>query len=374
MNDKLTLSTTINNQKIYANLLNDIKKRVRTSQIKAMLSANAEMLSTYWDIGKMIKNIQQKEGWGSKVIPKLAIDLHNELPEQKGFSERNLKFMIQFFNEYPTFDIIRKLPVSQLETAHAILQLPERLAFSNSQTVELFFQISWSHHIILFQKIKNMDMRLWYMQQTIQQGWSRDILIAMIKNKIHSKQGNATTNFNQTLPPLYSQLANQNLKDPYIFDFLTLNTHYTERELETELVKHIEKFLLELGSGFAFVGRQYLLTISNKDFYLDLLFYHLRLRCYIVIELKKGEFIPEYTGKLNFYCSAVDDLLRHPNDNPTIGLLLCQSKDKVFAEYALKDINKPIGISEYELTRILPNNLKSSLPTIEDIENELENQ
>jgi len=212
------------------------------------------------------------------------------------------------------------------------------------------------------------------MRQTIQQGWSRDTLAAMIKGKSHARLGGAVNNFAVLLPSRQSELARQLLKDPYVFDFLTLEEPFHERELETGLVRHLEKFLLELGSGFAFVGRQYHLEVSDRDFYLDLLFYHLKLRCFIVIELKKGDFKPEYAGKMNFYCSAVDDLLRNETDQPTIGLILCQTKDRILAEYTLRDIHKPIGISDYELTRALPDSLKSSLPTVEEIEAELKGE
>jgi predicted nuclease of restriction endonuclease-like (RecB) superfamily len=221
------------------------------------------------------------------------------------------------------------------------------------------------------EKVKDLPTRLWYMQQTIEQGWSRDTLAAMIKSKAHERRGKAVSNFAARLPSPQSEFARQLLKDPYLFDFLTIEEPFHERELETGLVKHLEKFLIELGSGFAFVGRQYHLEVSDKDFYLDLLFYHLKLRCFIVIELKKGDFKPEYAGKMNFYCSAVDDLLRNRTDQPTIGLILCQTKDRILAEYTLRDIHKPIGISDYELTRALPENLKSSLPTVEEIEAEL---
>ncbi len=404
--------------KQYSELLNDIKLRVRQGQLRANLSANAEMLATYWDVGKMIHERQKLEGWGSSVIPRLAKDLKNELSEVKGFSERNLKFMVQFYNEYTAFVEIGKPPVSQLRNdSNAIWQpsvaklesgiksisplpvselknddnkkrkLPVSQLPSDSNSIlqpsvaklgngdfkqTLLLSTKWANHIILIQKVKDIQMRYWYMQQCINNGWSRDTLSAQIKNKLHERQGKSATNFELTLPPAQSELAKEMLKDPYIFDFATLTTEFTERELETELIKYIEKFLVELGAGFAFVGRQYKLTVSDKDFYIDLLFYHLKMRCFVVIELKKGEFIPEYAGKMNFYCSAVDDMLKHPDDKPTIGLILCQGKDKLFAEYSLKDINKPIGISEYELTRILPENLKSSLPSIEEIESELE--
>ena len=374
--------------KLYSNLLNDIKLRVRQGQLRVNISANAEMLATYWDVGKMIHERQQLEGWGAGVIPKLANDLKNELSEVKGFSVRNIQMMIQFYNEYSAVVEIGKPPVSQLESGTKSITKPSvaklenkpksitqpavaQLTFKEKQ-VSLILNTGWSQHTILIQKVKDLPTRYWYMQQCINNGWSRDTLSDMIKSKLHERQGKSATNFDLTLPPADSQLAKEMLKDPYIFDFATLTTEFTERELENELIKYIEKFLVELGAGFAFVGRQYKLTVSDKDFYIDLLFYHLKMRSFVVIELKRGDFIPEYAGKMNFYCSAVDDILRHKDDNPTIGLILCQGKDRLFAEYSLKDINKPIGISEYELTRILPDNLKSSLPSIEEIEYQIE--
>lgn len=339
---------------LYGNLLSDIKTRIRQAQVKATLSANAEMITMYWDIGRMIHKRQKEEGWGAGVIPRLAKDIQNELSEIKGFSERNIKFMVQLYKEYEADVAIGKQPVSQLENVkQAVSQLP------------------WGHNILLMQRIKDIDVRLWYMEQITLNGWSRDTLGLMIKSGAHVRQGKSVSNFSLTLPDPQSDLARQSLKDPYIFDFLTLTEPFNEREMETALIKHLEKFLLELGAGFSFVGRQYQLTISDKDFYIDLLFYHLKLRCFIVIELKKGDFKPEYAGKMNFYCSAVDDLLKHQTDQPTIGLILCQTKDRILAEYALRDVHKPIGISEYELTRALPENLKSSLPSIEEIEAEL---
>ena len=375
------------NLSLYKNLLGDIKSRVRQGQLRANLSANAEMLATYWDIGKMIYQRQQQEGWGKGVVPRLAKDLKNELAEIKGFSERNLKFMIQFFREYSELISIGKRTVSQFDDGDevkeklSVSQFTENRKSITTQPIsklqefdiqdKLILATGWAHHIILIQRIKDLPIRYWYMQQILANGWSRDMLIDMIKSNLHKRQGNAITNFDRTLPAPQSELAKQMLKDPYIFDFMTLATPFSERELELELIKHVEKFLIELGAGFAFVGRQYKLDISDKEFSIDLLFYHLKMRCYIVIDLKKGEFIHEFAGKMNFYCSAVDDMLRHPTDEQTIGLILCKSKDKLFAEYALKDINKPIGISEYELTRTLPDNFKGSLPSIEEIEEEL---
>jgi predicted nuclease of restriction endonuclease-like (RecB) superfamily len=234
--------------------------------------------------------------------------------------------------------------------------------------LRMVFQVSWAHNILLIQKLKDLDRRRWYLQQTIEQGWSRDVLGLQIKSNAHERQGSAVSNFEALLPSRQSDLAQQMFKDPYIFDFLTLEEPFRERELEAGLVAHLEKFLLELGAGFAFVGRQYHVEVGDNDFYIDLLFYHLRLRCFVVIELKKGEFKPEYAGKLNFYCNVVDDRLKHETDEPTIGLLLCQHKDKVLAEYALRGIQKPIGVADDELTQALPKELASSLPTVEQIE------
>ncbi|MBA3029327.1 MAG: DUF1016 domain-containing protein [Desulfobacteraceae bacterium] len=360
----------------YSGLLVEIKDRIRQAQTRAALSANTEMIAMYWDIGRMIHQRQKEKGWGAGIIPRLSKDLKNELPEVKGFSERNIKRMLAFFREYPVLEIVPQ-PVAQLrgtenrikKVPRPVAQLPEKKDFSNWQP--LVAQIPWGHNIVLIEKVKDLPTRYWYMQQTLEQGWGRDALTAKIKEKVHVRQGGAISNFALRLPSPQSEMARQLLKDPYLFDFLTIEEPFHERELETGLVRHLEKFLLELGAGFAFVGRQYHLEVSDRDFYLDLLFYHLKLRCFIVIELKKGDFKPEYAGKMNFYCSAVDDLLRNETDQPTIGLILCQTKDRILAEYTLRDIHKPIGISDYELTRALPESLKSSLPTVEEIEAEL---
>lgn len=236
---------------------------------------------------------------------------------------------------------------------------------------QALLSMSWAHNVVLMQKIKDIPTRVWYARQVLDQGWSRDTLIVQIKNRAHERQGAAVSNFGATLPLAHASLAQGLLKDPYLFDFLTLEEPFHERELETGLLSHIQKFLLELGQGFAFVGRQYRLTVSDHDFYLDLLFYHLQLRCFVVVDLKKGGFRPEYAGKMNFYCSVVDDKLRHPQDAPTLGLILCQTKDRILAEYALRDIRKPIGIADYDFTRALPAELASVLPSIESLEAEL---
>ena len=356
----------------YQKFLARIKSRIQTAQTKAVLSVNAELIYLYWDIGQMIEKRQKTEGWGIGIIPNLSKDIRNELPEIKGFSERNIGYMIRFAREYPNLSILQQ-PVAKIEKQKKMPQPVAQLEGNNInfKLQQFVAQLPWGHNILLIEKVKNLSIRLWYMQKTIENGWSRNVLGLMIDGNAYQREGKAVTNFDARLPSPQSDLAKQSLKDPYIFDFLTLEEPFKERELETELVRHLEKFLLELGQGFAFIGRQYHLDIGDNDFYIDLLFYHLVLRCFIVIELKKGAFKPDYAGKMNFYCNVIDDKLKQKADNQTIGLILCQDKNKVVAEYALRGFNKPIGISEYELTRALPDNLKSSLPAVEEIEEEL---
>lgn len=359
---------------MYADLLHEIKKRIRHAQVRAVLSANKEMILLYWGIGFSIAERQIVEGWGAAIIPRLAKDIKNDMPEIKGFSERNLKRMVRFYREYPFLSEFVPQAVAQLETVTVDTKVPQAVAIlppdDREQMRRLVVRLPWGHNILLIEKIKDLKIRLWYMRVTIEQGWSRNVLNLMINSDSYGREGNAVTNFDQMLPSLQSDLARQALKDPYIFDFLTLDEPFRERELETGLVRHLEKFLLELGTGFSFVGRQYHLDVGEEDFYIDLLFYHLKLRCFVVIDLKKGQFRPEYAGKMNFYLNVVDDRLKHETDNPSIGMILCQDKKKILAEYALRGVAKPIGVSEYELTRALPDKLKSALPTIEEIEEE----
>lgn len=384
-------------------LLKEIKSRIQQAQTRAMLSVNAELIQLYWDIGRMIAARQQQEGWGAAVIPRLARELENELAEVKGFSERNIGRMIAFYREYPTPPDILPQAAAKIESSEKVPQaaakLPGKLILpppvaklreapnlpppvaksldsakpqpTDPSPDSPLWSIPWAHHVVLMEKVKDLDQRLWYMQQTLANGWSRNILLAMIQSEAHARQGQAITNFERLLPSPQSDLVQQTLKDPYIFDFLTLQEPFHERELETNLLHQLERFLLELGQGFAFVGRQYYLKVGDREFYIDLLFYHLKLRCFVVIDLKKGEFKPEYAGKMNFYLSVVDDQLRHEADAPSIGLILCQDRNHIVAEYALRGVDKPIGISEYELTRALPVNLRSALPTVEEIEAEL---
>ena len=301
----------------------------------------------YWRTGKKLSVKVKEEGWGSKTLEKLSKDLHSSLPEIMGFSFRNLKYMRQFAEIY-----------------------------TNSNWAAVVAQIPWGHNIILMNKVSTIEQRLWYAQQTIEHGWSRSMLGIWIESDLYSRQGKTITNFRDTIPPLQSDLAEQTLKDPYNFQFLSLEKKFREKELEQALINHIQKFLLELGEGFAFVGRQYKLEVSGKEYFLDLLFYHLKLRCYVIVELKASDFDPRDAGQLNFYLSAVDDLLRHEGDKPTIGLLLCKGKDRYTVEYALRDMRKPIGVADYQvkLLESLPKDFIGSLPTVEEIEAELENK
>lgn len=329
----------------YDEFLCELKTRVRNAQLKAALSVNRELVLLYWQIGCDIHHRQRKEGWGAKVIDRLSRDLLRAFPEMKGFSSRNLLFMRGMAEAYPDETIVK----------------------------QLVSQIPWGHNIRILQKIKDPAEREWYIRKTIKHGWSRSILVCQIESGLYNRQGKATTNFGRTLPAPQSDLAQQTLKDPYVFDFFTMTEDIRERELEQGLIDHIQRFLLELGVGFAFVGRQIHLEIGDEDFYIDLLFYHLKLRCFVVIDLKVGPFKPEFAGKMNFYLSAVDKQMRHPDDRPSIGLLLCKSKKQMTVEYALRDLRKPIGVAEWK-TRIvesLPKELKGSLPTVEELEVEL---
>lgn len=362
----------------FAALLADVKGRIQAAQTRAVLAVNRELVKLYWDIGRIIDERQRHEGWGAAVIPRLALKLKNELPDLKGFSERNIKRMLAFHRDYPDPLAMGPPPVAapppRAKVPHPVAQMTSSPEVPRPVALlpePLLWAVPWAHHVILMDKVKDHPTRRWYMEQTLANGWSRNVLALQIEAGAHARHGQAVTNFAALLPEPQSDLAQQTLKDPYIFDFLTLAEPFHERELETALVGHLEKFLLELGQGFAFVGRQFRLDVGDEDFYVDLLFYHLRLRAFVVIDLKKGRFKPEYAGKLNFYCNVVNDRLKHPTDAPTIGLILCQTRDRLLAEYSFAGIDKPIGISTYELTRALPAQLKSALPTVEEIEAEL---
>lgn len=327
----------------YEQVLNSVKQRIRQAQVRAALSVNRELVLLYWQIGHEILQRQQQEGWGAKVIDRLAHDLRAAFPEVKGFSPRNLKYMRKLAAAYPDESIVQAT----------------------------LAQLTWYHNITLLDKVKDAGERAWYMRAALQYGWSRDVLAHQIDTGLYQRQGQAVTNFDRTLPAPQSDLARQLLKDPYNFDFLTLSAEAHERDLERGLLSHLRDFLLELGVGFAFLGSQYHLEVSNKDFFIDLLFYHVRLRCYVAVDLKIGEFEPEYAGKMNFYLAAVDAQLRHSDDQPSIGLILCRTHDRLIAEYALRDMQAPLGVATYHLTDTLPQELKDSLPTISELERTL---
>ena len=327
----------------YATFLDQIKSDIRQAQLRAALSVTRELTTLYWRIGKRLSENISEQGWGAKTIERLSKDIASSFPNVSGFSLRNLKYMRQFAESYPDEN-----------WATAVAQIP------------------WGHNIILMQKVEALDVRLWYAAQTIENGWSRSMLTTWIETDLYGRQGKAIHNFQSTLPQPQSDLAEQVLKDPYNFSFLALDKKYREQELEQGLIDHIQNFLIELGHGFAFVQRQKRLEVGGKEYVLDLLFYHLKLRCYVVVELKADEFDPRDAGQMSFYLSAVDDLIRGPDDQPTIGMLLCKRKNRIVVEYALRDNFKPIGVASYEtkILNSLPENLKGSLPTIEELEEE----
>ncbi|MDR0390824.1 MAG: PDDEXK nuclease domain-containing protein [Planctomycetaceae bacterium] len=339
---KKTIAKTIIDKKSYIKVADKIKEQIKNVQYKAVLTINLELIQLYRDIGAIINS---HAIWGNKFIENLARDIKREFPEATGYSVRNLKYMAQFANIFSKEQII--------QTALA--------------------QITWYHHITLMDKIKDTAQYLWYVERTVENGWSRNVLVHHIELQLYErqKQSKKVTNFATRLPAPQNALALQTIKDPYIFDFITIKQGMFDRHIENELVRNVTKTLLELGDGFAFVGQQYHLEVSGEDFYIDLLFYNLKLRCYVVIELKTGDFKPEYVGKMNFYLSAVDDLLKMEADQPTIGLLLCKKRNRVIAEYSLRNIEKPIGVSEYRLTKKLPNKWKKLLPDTKDIEKQI---
>lgn len=352
----------------YKSWLFGLKIKIQQSQIKASLAVNRELIQLYWELGQQIVEKQETAKWGSGFIDQLSKDLKAEFPNIGGFSVSNLKYCKQFFLFYNSNQIRQQL-VDEFETTNN-----QQLIKSQQAALQLdneLFKIPWGHHIVIIQKIKNTQEAIFYIQKTIENNWSRSILLHQIESNLYERQGKAVNNFIATLPQSQSDLANQLLKDPYQFDFLQLTEKYNERDLEKALIQQITEFLLELGAGFSFVGKQYPIYLGEKEYFIDLLFYHLKLRCFVVIELKVVEFQPEFAGKLNFYLNVVDEKLKHETDQPTIGIIICKTKDNLEAEYALRGIEKPIGISEYDLRKILPEKLKGSLPSIEEIEAEL---
>ena len=328
----------------YLTVLAELRDRIGSAQVRAAVAVNTELVRLYWQVGETLNRKVQEAGWGAKVLERLARDLKLSFPELSGFSPRNLRYMRQFAAAWPEPEIWQ----------------------------EVLAKLSWYHHLTLLEKLETAETRLWYAKATLEHGWSRNVLVHQIVFRALERQGAAQTNFTRTLPAPQSDLAHNLLKDPYSFDFLNQGQAAHERDLERGLINHMRQFLLELGVGFAFLGNQYRLEVGGEEFFLDLLFYHVKLRCYVVLELKVTAFQPEYAGKLSFYLAAVDDLLRHPEDAPTIGILLCKTKNDVIVEYALKKNTAPIGVSTYQLEEALPKSLEGVLPTVAQLEAELE--
>ncbi|NDP28245.1 MAG: DUF1016 domain-containing protein [Flavobacterium sp.] len=337
--------TKLNMPENYPTFIQDIKNKITKERLRTIMNANSAMMLLYWEIGNSILKQQLQEGWGTKVIDRMAFDLKQAFPEMQGFSPRNLKYMRKFAEAWTDIELVQR----------TVAQIP------------------WRSNITLLDKLKDNETRLWYAQKTVENGFGRDMLVLQIESELHKRQGAAITNFDVALPPIDSDMTTQVFKDPYLFDFLGTANPRKESELEQKLIDHIQKFLLELGNGFAFVGRQVHLELGDKDFYLDLLFYNLKLRCYVVIELKSGEFEPGFVSKLNMYQNVVNDTLKHPDDKPTIGLLLVKAKNKMVVEYSLSGYTNPISVANWEnaLVRSLPDDFKLSLPSIEEIEREL---
>lgn len=327
----------------YLSIIENIKREINAAQYRAAVHVNADMLLLYYDIGCVIN---EHKTWGSKFIDNLAADIRLAFPKSKGYSVRNLKYMAKFAETYAEREFVQQVVA----------------------------QIPWGHNIVILDKVNNLEERKWYIKKSAQNGWSRNVLVHQIESNLYQRQvlAEKVSNFENRLPSPQSELAVQTMKDPYVFDFIAFNEDMLERDIEQALVRDVTRLLLELGTGFAFLGNQYHLNVGGDDFYIDLLFYNINLRCYVVIELKTGDFKPEYAGKLNFYLSAVDGILKKEQDNPSIGLLLCKSKNNVVAEYSLKDMSKPIGVSEYKITSSLPDNLEQQLPSIEDIQKRIQ--
>ncbi|MFY1045317.1 PDDEXK nuclease domain-containing protein [Chryseobacterium sp. GP-SGM7] len=339
------------NNEQYISWILDLKQKIQQRQIKAAIQVNSALIEMYWDLGKEISERNFENTYGSSFFAQLSKDLRSEFPEIKGFSESNLKYCKRFYLFYNQDNEIRQQVVDELRNN--------------------IFLIPWGHHVTMMTKCSTSKEAHFYIRKTIENGWSRAVLLNMISGKLIESQGKAINNFSTTLPDYESDLIRETLKDPYIFDFISVTENYKERELENALTENISKFLIELGSGFAFVGKQVEISVANQSFFIDLLFYHIKLKRYVVIELKTGHFEPEFAGKLNFYVTAVDKQMRDENDNATVGMIICKDKNEIIAEYSLTDLHKPLGISSYELKKILPENFKSHLPSIEEVENEL---
>lgn len=361
----------------YQNILKSLKEKIRMARMRASLKVNRELLGVYWEIGNVILAEQKEQGWGAKIIDKLAADLKSEFPDLTGLSTRNLKYMRAFAESYPNFGIVQQ-GAAQMQNIEnqgnefvqgALAQTGDNAQYQFVQG--MLAQLSWYHHITLLDKVKDRDTRLFYIQETVQGGWSRDVMVHQIEAGLHQRKGKILSNFKNTIAPEQSELVQQLFKDPYKFEFIYLGKEAKERDLEDALTNQLTKFLLELGQYFSFMGRQYKLMLGEKEFFFDLLFYHTRLKRYIIIDLKIDEFKPEYKGKMEFYLNLADEHLKQKDDEKSIGLILCKTKDGLVVEYALRDSTKPIGIAEYKINELLPENIRGELPSIEQLEAEI---
>ena len=355
--------------KDYLPFLHQIKEKILTARYQAVLAVNSRMIFLYWEIGMYILTLQKEKGWGAKVIDQLSADLKKDFPDMKGLSPRNLKYMRKFAEELPPRLIVQQL---------AALNIVKKKLKTYKINYDLFMQhpaalLPWSHSMVLMDKIKMPDERIFYVQKSIENSWSRNVLIHQIENGLFKQNRKLTSNFKKTLPAPVSELATETFKNTYFFDFINLKDQALEKDLEDALIDKITKFLLELGVGFAFVGRQYHLEVENQDYSLDMLFYHTHLHCYVVVELKIGDFKPEYAGKINFYLSAIDEQVKGKQDQPSIGLILCKQANKIIAEYVIRDTSKPIGIAQYKIIKRIPKNLQDFLPAKAELKNRLKN-
>jgi predicted nuclease of restriction endonuclease-like (RecB) superfamily len=368
----------------YIKVLNALKDKIRHARLKVAVTVNSELINLYWEIGNAIASQEQEKGWGAKVVERLAVDLASEFSDMKGLSKRNLRYMRDFALAYPQFSILRpaaaKLVSKNNKVAkNTILQPAVAKLESNKNNGTSFVQppvaqIPWTHHTIILDKAKTLEERLFYIEKTVQNGWSKAVLSLQIESELYKRQGNSITNFKATLASPQSDLAHETLKNPYVFDFLSFSEEIKERELEKALTQHLNKFMRELGRGFAFVGNQKNVNVDGDDFFLDLLFYNYHLHCFVIFELKVGDFKPEYAGKLNFYVNTINEQLKGENDNPTIGVLLCKTPNETVVKYSLHNIKAPIGVSDYRLANALPKQIKTEMPTIEELEQELEKE
>ncbi len=365
----------------YLKILQGLKEKIIQTRQRVSLTANAQLLSLYWEIGKTIAVMESEQGWGAKTIEKLSIDLKTDFPEMKGLSPRNLRYMRDFSNAYPQFTLsassveLLQQPAAKTQKTDKqtgiILQQPAAKLDATSITNLELAQIPWSDHQVLLDKVKDAEARAFYIQQIIKNGWSRNVLVQQISGKLFQRQGKALSNFELTLPNPQSDLATETLKNPYLFDFLNLDAEAKEREVEAALIQHIRRFLLELGRGFAYVGNQFNLNVAGDDFFTDLLFFNFHMNCFVVFELKVGDFQPEFAGKLNFYINCIDEQIKGKEHNPTIGVLLCKTPNQTVIKYSLKSIGTPIGVADYELRKTLPKKLAKQMPTIEELEEQM---